>query len=229
VKHLNLSSDRQVEPDLLVASIPDHEHHKLPMSRMALPLFLQVLLICSIPFQSVYALITGTTVILKTMPVDPYDILRGYYQTLSYDISRFDTLQSLRGWGKTISPNCRDVRDGECWHLEKNLPVYITLVRNPSINASLPQPWQPVAIDKELPRNLTANRIAIRGVSNGSSIIYGLETYYMPEQQKDVINTDVNQAQSTGQRQNLSVEIKVDHQGLAAPVSLWVGAKKYHF
>lgn len=70
---------------------------KLPFGRLAVPLFIQSLLIGSIAAQSIYALATGTTVVLKTMPVDPYDLLRGYYQILSYDISSFSTLNKLPG------------------------------------------------------------------------------------------------------------------------------------
>ena len=37
-----------------------------------------------------WPLLTGTTVILKTQPVDPFDLLRGQYLTISYEISRVD-------------------------------------------------------------------------------------------------------------------------------------------
>ena len=35
-------------------------------------------------------LIGGKTVVLKTQPVDPFDIFRGQYMTISYEISRID-------------------------------------------------------------------------------------------------------------------------------------------
>jgi uncharacterized membrane-anchored protein len=260
--------DRQLEPDLLIPA--DVDHQKLPLSRMALPLLFQSFLICTIPFQSVYALLTGTTVVLKTQPVDPFDLLRGYYQTLSYDISSFETLRQLPGWKSVNDRSDRsetskltkyeDLDFKRSWHsvvngniqygieheklnvqyeyeeertyparIDRNKQVYVTLVQTKIGNINETQAWQAVAISKELPNNLSADKIAIRGTSNGNDIIYGLETYYMPEERKDSVNTDIAQSRSTQQRRNLLVEVKVDNRGLATPVSLWVGKKEYHF
>jgi uncharacterized membrane-anchored protein len=216
--------DRQPVPPTEATSptpLPDLEPpQKLPYIRLVAPLFIQFLLICSVSARSIYALATGTTVVLKTAPVDPYDLLRGYYQTLSYDISSFSTLDKLAGWGKLL-PKGRA-------NLARNQQVYVTLIKNHTSDTSL-HAWQPIAIDDKIPTNLSATKIAIRGVSDGNSIIYGLETYYMPEDRKDDVNNDVNAARSSGDRRNLLVEIKVDNRGLATPVSLWVGAKQYRF
>jgi uncharacterized membrane-anchored protein len=218
--------DRQPVPTVEspeIDALPNLEpHHKLPVSRLTVPLFLQILLICSISAKSIYALATGTTVVLKTMPVDPYDLLRGYYQTLSYDISSFNTLKNLSGW--------QDLkRDKGSVNILNNQQVYITLTKAKTANANHPQAWQPVAIGTNIPTNLSVDKIAIRGVSNGNSIIYGLETYYMPENRKDDVNKDVNAASSSGGKRNLLVEIKVDNQGIATPVGLWIGDKQYQF
>jgi uncharacterized membrane-anchored protein len=155
------------------------------------------------------------------MPVDPYDLLRGYYQTLSYDISSFNTLNKLPGWKNLKRPK------GSA-NLDRNQQVYVTLVKsNP--NSSTLQAWKPVAIDAQLPTNLSADKIAIRGVSNGNSIIYGLETYYMPEDRKDGVNADINSTRISSSNRNLLVEVKVDNRGVATPVGLWVGDKQYRF
>jgi uncharacterized membrane-anchored protein len=210
-----------VDPDLSNAAPNPEPHQKLPFGRLAVPLFLQSLLICSIAAQSIYALATGTTVVLKTMPVDPYDLLRGYYQILSYDISSFNTLNKLPGWKNLKRPK------GSA-NLDRNQHVYVTLVKTNSNSPTL-QAWKPVAIDAQLPTNLSADKIAIRGVSNGNSIIYGLETYYMPEDRKDGVNADINSTRSSGNNRNLLVEVKVDNRGVATPVGLWVGDKQYRF
>jgi uncharacterized membrane-anchored protein len=203
-------------------AIPNLEQQqKLPFARLAVPLLLQLLMICSISARSIYALVTGTTVVIKTMPVDPYDLLRGYYQTLSYDISSFNTLNKLPGW-KNLQ------RQKGSANLDRNQQVYVILTKT-ATNPTTLQAWQPVEIDAKLPANLSADKIAIRGVSNGSSIIYGLETYYMPEDRKDDVNTDISSARSGSGSRNLLVEIKVDNRGLATPVSLWVGDKQYRF
>jgi uncharacterized membrane-anchored protein len=204
------------------AQSPQPSPDKLSIARLAVPLFIQSLLICSIPFESIYALATGTTVILKTMPVDPYDLLRGYYQTLSYDISSFNTLKQLPGWAELNHKQDREI-------IDRNRQVYITLTKISAVNPQAPEAWKPIAIGEKLPVDLSADKIAIKGTSNGSSIIYGLETYYMPEDRKDDVNKDINQAQSSGGKRNLLVEVKVDNRGLATPVSLWVGSKQYRF
>lgn len=259
--------DRQVEPDLLIS--PDPARQKLPIGRMALPLLFQSLLICSIPFQSVYALLTGTTVVLKTQPVDPYDILRGYYQTLSYDISSFETVSKLSGWKSAVGSDrthtsnqhgYEDLNFKRNWHsvingniqygieydklniqydyeekhtypadIGKNKQVYIILMKPKGANKTELEAWKPVAVSKQLPDNLSGDKIAIRGTSDGNQIVYGLETYYMPEERKDSVNTDIDESRRSKQPRNLLVEVKVDNRGLATPVSLWVGKKEYHF
>jgi uncharacterized membrane-anchored protein len=210
-----------VEPDVLNAPPNLEQPQKLSFGRLAVPLFLQLLLIGSISAQSIYTLATGTTVVLKTMPVDPYDLLRGYYQTLSYDISSFDTLKNLSGWDSLK-------RQPGSTNLDRDRQVYVTLVKTTPTTIT-PQAWQPVAIGSQLPANLSAAKIAIRGVSNGNNVIYGLETYYMPEERKDSVNEDINAARSNGGRRNLLVEVKVDNRGIATPVSLWVSSKQYRF
>lgn len=216
-------AEQIVETDPLQSPEPNPDASpKLSIGRLAVPLFLQSLLICSIPFQSIYALATGTTVILKTMPVDPYDLLRGYYQTLSYDISSFNTLRKLPGWAELNRDRGQDT-------ININQQVYVTLSKITATNSQTPVAWQPIAIGDKLSVDLSADKIAIKGTSNGSSIVYGLETYYMPEDRKDSVNRDINQAQSSGGKRNLLVEIKVDNRGLATPVSLWVGSKQYQF
>ena len=221
----NENLDRQpVVPaiETIVDALPNVEQQqKLPFARLAVPLLLQSLLICSISAQSIYALATGTTVVLKTVPIDPYDLLRGYYQTLSYDISSFNTLNKLPGWEKLP-------RQKGSANLDRDRQVYVTLVKTNQTDPN-PQAWKPIAIDSQLPANLSTEKIAIRGVSNGNSVIYGLETYYMPEDRKDGVNADINSTRSGSSSRNLLVEVKVDNRGLATPVGLWVGDKQYRF
>ena len=61
-----------------------------------------------------------------------------------------------------------------------------------------------------------------------NAIIYGVETYYLPEQQRQQISNDIFQSvqQTRGNRgrqiRPITVRVKVDPQGNAVPVSLWV-------
>jgi len=149
---------------------------------------------------------------LQTAPVDPYDLLRGYSVTLSYDVARVETLQRLPGW-KQVSPDSTSVAGA---------PFYVILEAPIASN----QPWQPVRLSR-VP-TVAANQVALRGRFTGGWITYGLETYYIPEAQREQINRDINQAQDP-QKRPARVEVKVDAQGRAVPMSIWVDNRNYHF
>jgi uncharacterized membrane-anchored protein len=196
----------------------------LPLWRFAVPLLLQVGLILVPPAQSVYTHITGKTVILQTIPVDPYDPLRGYSQTLSYDISRLETLKKLPGW-QDIS---KQQKSKSSDYLEPGTELYVVLESPPNGAKQPPLAWKPVRVSSSSPTSLPANQIALKGKGAGNSIRYGLETYYFPESQQQEINQAIMQAQS-GQKRSLVVEIKVNKGGDGVPVSLWVRDRNYHF
>ena len=60
--------------------------------------------------------------------------------------------------------------------------------------------------------------------------MYGLETYYMPESQRNKINREIRELQqdSKGKRPFV-VAIKVDRWGNSVPYSLWIGDNNYRF
>jgi uncharacterized membrane-anchored protein len=193
---------------------------KLPFWRLGIPLLIQLALILSVPAQAVYTYVTGKTVILQTIPVDPYDFLRGYYQTLNYEISDIDTLKTLPGWQEVAGENER---------ISRNTIVYVTLEQpKDQSNSELPAAWKPINISLEQPEKLPENQIAIRGESQDWNIKYGVERYYMPEDQREQINDDINQTQQT-QPEAFVVEVKVNDQGKAIPISLWVRDRNYQF
>lgn len=197
----------------------------IPAWRFWLPLLFQTVLILSVPAQAVYTHLTGKTVILQTAPVDPYDFLRGYYQTLGYDISQVNNLRKLPGWNDLPkhSPSY-----GSTTSLADGTRIYLVLEQPQTAGAAgLPQPWKPIRISSTLPTQLSANQVVLKGVSRYNTIEYGLETYYMPEDQRDQINQDLNDAQQRNpadlrQKSPIVVETKVDAQGNAVPVSIWV-------
>lgn len=185
---------------------------RLPGWRLWLPLCLQAALIVSIPAQSAYTYFTGRQVTLQTMPVDPYDLLRGYSQTLGYDISRADRLKKLSG--------------GEWFANNQKGEVYVVL-QAPTQNVTPPKPWQAVRVSGDRPTNLKANQVALKGQYLGGRITYGLEGYYMPEDQRNEINAAIRQVSTD--RQAFVVDVKVDERGRAVPDSLWVRDRNYRF
>ncbi|MBF2028115.1 MAG: GDYXXLXY domain-containing protein [Oscillatoriales cyanobacterium C42_A2020_001] len=206
-------SDR---PDPTLEPLPETETtpRRLPGWRFWLPLVFQSALIIAVPAQDAYTYATGKTVVLQTAPVDPYDLLRGYYQTLGYEISRVDTLSKLPGGDRLRTHPIDD--------------VYVILEAPATENSRPPKAWKPVRVSGERPSNLPANQIALKGRAEGWRVIYGLETYYMPEDQREQVNAAINQAQQ-GNQQSFVVEAKVDATGNSVPVGLWVRDRNYKF
>lgn len=201
----------------------------LPQWRFWLPLCLQVALILTVPARAAYTLLSGRTAILQTIPVDPYDLLRGYSQTLRYDISRPETLRPLPGWDtlrtpvKGVSPSDSPITE----------PFFVILEAPPSPAAEgqPQQPWKAIAVSRNRPEKLPDNRVAIQGRMSGYTWIdYGVEAYYFPEEQRQEISEAIDEALSRSQEKpSFLVEVKVDGWGNAVPVSLWVGNRRYQF
>jgi uncharacterized membrane-anchored protein len=213
-----------------------------PIWRFWAPLVFQTALILAVPAQSAYTQLTGKTVILQTIPVDPYELLRGYSQTLRYDISIQDNLRKLPGW-KELPQQPRNGK--ELTLLKPGTRVYVILqapkASNPSAStAQLPEVWTPVAVSSIRPSQLPSNQVALKGLAEHGFIQYGLETYYIPEDQREQINADLRAARSDDSTQSqppqilqpaelspslakppVVMEIKVNVQGESVPVSLW--------
>ncbi|HAX79376.1 MAG TPA: membrane-anchored protein [Cyanobacteria bacterium UBA11372] len=196
----------------------------MPSWRLWLPLVFQTALIISVPAGAIFIHLTGKTAILQTAPLDPDDLLRGYSQTLSYDISRRDTLEKLPGW-KELTKNRRS---------QEPIALYVILeAPETQISSGRPLAWRAVKVSSDRPINLPLNQVVLKGVLRYGSVTYGVESYYFPEQQRQQLNDDINQAQSNrGQQEKAQpfvVEVKVDAEGNAVPVSLWVRDRNYRF
>lgn len=197
-------------------------------------LAVQTLLILLLPIQSARTYYTGETVILQTAPVDPYDLMRGYYVTLSYDISRADELKSLPGWDQ-VEPEPMDYRYRMRSHFaqdDKTPYIYVVLEQQQTEPAESDQPptaWKPVRVSPTLPSDLAENQVALRGKFQYGWINYGLESYYIPEDQRIQINAEISDIQGQNQSEGFVVEVRVNEQGEAVPASLWVGNTHYRF
>ncbi|MEO1590763.1 MAG: GDYXXLXY domain-containing protein [Cyanobacteria bacterium J06632_22] len=191
---------------------------RLPGWRLWVPLAIQSVLIVAVPAQDAVTYATGTPVTLQTAPVDPYDFMRGYYQTLSYDISQPETLQALPGGAAIFSTE-------GYW---KPRSFYVVL-EAPATTVTPPDPWQPIRISHERPKDLAPQQIALKGEYTGIGVItYGLERYYMPADRRQDVNADINQTQWQD-RESFVVDIRVDDRGNAVPAGLWVRERNYRF
>ena len=190
--------------------------NKIAWWKFLLPFSVQLLIILAIPSQSLYTYAFGKTVTIQTIPVDPYDLIRGYSQTLRYDVlSNWNDLKKLPG--------------GE--NLEQGATFYVTLQAPKSLEQKPPIPWTPIAVSNEKPDNLTENQIVLAGNNmDYRGAVYGLETYYMPEEQREKINQEIRELQRQDNGKiPFVVEVKIDSRGKAIPLSLWISDNKYQF
>lgn len=188
-----------------------------PFWRLFVPLILQTGIIFATTIPSLYTQFTGKNIILQTVPVDPNDMLRGRYVALEYNISRIDTLQKLPGWHELVKqyPGTHQryypLADGTILYVIMQKQAYSTV-------------WKPVGISNNIPSALPHNLALLRGKYRYGSIVYGLENYYMPAAKADFFRQDIFQVRQmrVGQQQPIIMEIKVDQQGNAFPMSMVV-------
>ncbi|BAT54436.1 unknown protein [Nostoc sp. NIES-3756] len=199
----------------------------LPFWRLILPLMLQTGLILSVPTQAMYTSLAGREVILQTLPNDPDNVLRGYTLNLDYNISRISNLRRLPGWEEVVSRN-----GGRRGRLLEGTNLYVILQEQQSFGRGTPRAWRPVRVSSNLPMSLRDNQVALRGIYQDGTINYGVESYNVPDEQRRQLNNDISRAARQtrdGQLRSLAVKVKVDPQGNAVPVSLWVRDRNYRF
>jgi uncharacterized membrane-anchored protein len=197
----------------------------LPFWRLLAPLAIQTGLIMAVPAQAFYTDMTGKTVILQTVPVNPNDVLEGNSLALDYNISRTANLSRLPGWQTLVSKG-----RGSGRRLPDGTNVYVTLQEQISSGRGVPRAWRPLRVSSDRPTSLRANQVALRGVYQDGSVNYGLEKYYIPENQRQQITNDLQaQRARRGQVPPIVVKAKVDPQGKAVPISMWVRDRNYRF
>lgn len=129
--------------------------------KIGIIVILQVLFLFGMIGISYYTLTTGTPVLLKAEPVDPWDMFRGEYVMLQYDISR------IKSENLNIESN-------------QNQNVYVVLEKGEKY-------WNATGMYLDKP-DLDSNQIFIKGElgyydsrKNEYNITYGIESYYVEE------------------------------------------------
>jgi len=196
---------------------------RIPRWRFLLPLALQLALILPIPLRNTYTAIAGETLILKTEPVDPYNLLQGYYQVLRYEtisdqqeVAKLDGGAFLADYYSSTDP----------FYL-----VFAQVIAQPEAQTPGgsygPADWQPVRISQERP-SATANELFIKAYAEGGSVRYNLERYYMPESQRNELNQTISDLRRADP-QAVRMEVKVDRFGGAVPVALLMDGQRFEF
>ena len=97
-----------------------------------------------------WPLLTGTSVILKTQPVDPFDVFRGQYITIGYDISNIQNIEGAK----------------------ENDQVYISLKEGPD------KIWNADGISLKKPETGIFIRGTLRQSWRGLRPEFGIEQYF---------------------------------------------------
>lgn len=160
-------------------------------------ILVQVLILVGVPARKAYTLATGKSILLKVQPVDPYSILSGYYVTLGFDISRLEAFPNAPEFAK----------DEVCYAV---------------VEEDAEGLWKPVSLERELPKNLPDNRIALQGRIRYARIEYGIEDFYIAETKRSAIADDLRDNQNKAR-----VEVKVDPRGNAALKQLRIEDRVY--
>jgi uncharacterized membrane-anchored protein len=101
-------------------------------------------------------LASGTSILVRVVPVDPRDLLRGQYLRLAYEFSR--------PWDSTV----------ERRHMSGDAPVWVVLRREGMFHV-------PKRLDRERPAALDPDEVVLRGRARGQSYEFGVERYFVPE------------------------------------------------
>ncbi len=194
---------------------------------------IQILLMATVPAQAIYTQVTGQSVILKTIPIDPYDPMRGYSTTLRYDISEVELLKTLPGWENLPKlledrPKGLENKFVKPRRLKPGTAIYITLEQQQKSPTNTWQPWKATAISAKFPEQRSPEKVILKGIVSSRNfatsqvVDYGLEIYYMPENRRNEVNNAIRDRKAVA-------EIKVDAQGHGIPLKLRVGDQEFEF
>jgi uncharacterized membrane-anchored protein len=168
-----------------------------PLTKLAIVVAVQVVILLSILGFKQYTVWTGETVRLAVAPVDPRDPLRGDYVTLAYDISRLDP-DEVAGDdypSGTVYVELREADDGL---------------------------WEAVAIHEDRDREFDGTVLLkgkveyVGGRGDTLNVRYGIEELFIPEGSGGDIPWD----------RDVAVELKVDRFGNAVVRHLLVDGEK---
>lgn len=159
--------------------------------RLTIIVVLQILFLFNMIGFKYFTLYSGTPVLLKTAPVDPWDVFRGEFIRLDYEISRIKRY-SVKD---DLSIEKQDIG---------NKTLYVVLEKKDKY-------WSAVSIHGTKPQ-LNSNQVFIKArpvyYDNSNDeyrLSYGIETFYVPEGEGKKL-----QLQS-----NLDAVVKVDRFGNA--------------
>lgn len=173
----------------------------MPKSRtllfFAAAVALQMVILVGVPARKAVVRWTGKTIYLPIRPVDPYDIMSGYYAQLQYDMSN-----PWRERPQLIPESLAGTR------------VYAVLVEGPD------RLWRPVSYAwGEPPKSMPPGAVILKGRHEGwQHLEFGIEEFYVAEKRRRELDQLL-----TDRKVSPVAEVRVDARGDAALVRLHIG------
>jgi uncharacterized membrane-anchored protein len=99
---------------------------------------------------------SGPSILVKVVPVDPRDLLRGQYLSLAYEFSR--------PWDSTAAR----------LQIPEGAPVWVVLRREGPFHV-------PKQLSLERPATLVPDDVALQGRARYGRYVFGVERYFVPE------------------------------------------------
>ncbi|MBI4576912.1 MAG: GDYXXLXY domain-containing protein [Planctomycetes bacterium] len=153
----------------------------------------QLGVLVAVPARRVVARVHGTGVTLRTAPVDPYDVLSGYYVTLAYEVERPGDV-----------PYPADLKRGEA--------IWLLVQRDEPA-------WRLAGVSRESPGEPLEGFVALRARWMGwRAGIEGAGRLYIPEARREEADRVLREHAGEG-----LVDLRVLEDGTAALVRLRVG------
>lgn len=172
-----------------------------PGKKLLIVVAIQFLVLMSVLAFKQYTVWTGETVLLKTTPIDPRDLVRGDFVAVRYEISTIDRAKVADDYKYPTGP------------------VYVELQRGTDGY------WNAVAVHTERERSYDGTVLIKGRVENGYqssstiSIHYGIEQVFVPEGSGGDL--------PSGSGHTIAVEVKVDRFGNAVPRRFFVDGQPF--
>lgn len=161
-------------------------------------LFLQITLLALVPAQHYRPILFGDTVYLKVQPYDPYDIMRGYYAVMKYDVAMLPP-----EWQNEYTPT--------------ETPVYVVI--EPSDDGRL---WNAVAATRTWPDSISESQRVLKGVYTYNEAYFGIEEFFLPESQHIEFDENFREHSDTAR-----AIVKVDGSGYCVLTGVEINGKLY--
>jgi uncharacterized membrane-anchored protein len=127
-----------------------------PLLTVLLTLIMLTLMLTSMVWSRISLLQNGTEVILKTAPVDPRDLLRGYFVRLNYNISRISPADLAEPMSKNELAN----------GFKRHSQIFVKLQPDKE------KFWTPVSIHRTIPKHKTGTPRTSQSVLIRGRVLY---------------------------------------------------------